>query len=298
MLRFASFILSVLLLCGCPIISRAQYLSLFGDTSTSWNIYWSNLDVEAYDSFYVQKDTLVNGNIYKKIQDTYHGTLGLIREDRLAGKVWFKGCRYGLDPANDTTEFLMFDYSLNVGDTFHLDYAGPWGHYITKNPISVDSVYYDGRGRKYLRFNSVNPVFNEKLTFIEGVGCNFGLIYYWYDHLEGNNYLLCARKDDTTDYVNKRSGSCGIRLAVPEELNGAATCKVYPNPFDKRFDISFSKQQAESKVTIYTPEGKVIFDHSYKNAIDIDVQIKLPSGIYFLSIRSDDVIDTRKIIAQ
>jgi len=110
--------------------------------------------------------------------------------------------------------------------------------------------------------------------------------------------LLCSKKDDTTDYVNKHSGGCGIRLAVPEELNGAATCKVYPNPFDNRFDISFSKQQAESKVTIYTPEGKVIFDHSYKNATDIDVQIKLPSGIYFLSIKSDDVIDTRKIIAE
>jgi len=297
MLRFASFILSVLLLCGYPIISRAQYLSFFGDTSTSWNIYWSNLDAEAYDSFYVQKDTIVNGNVYKKIQDTYHGTVGLIREDRLAGKVWFKGCRYGLDPANDTTEFLMFDYSLNVGDTFHLDYAGPWGHYAVKNPISVDSMYYDGTGRKSLRFNSVNPVFNEKLAFIEGVGSNFGIIYYWYDHLEGDNYLLCARKDDTTDYVNKRSGSCGIRLAVPEELNSTVKCQVYPNPFENMFDISFNRQQTLSKVAIYTLEGKKVFDCIYKNATDISIKIKLSPGIYFLSIESDSVIDTRKIVA-
>ncbi|MBS1689805.1 MAG: hypothetical protein JSS96_13840, partial [Bacteroidetes bacterium] len=162
---------------------------------------------EAYDSFYIQKDTTVNGNGYKKIQDTYHGTVGLLREDRLAGKVWFKGCRYDTDPTNDTTEFLMFDYSLNIGDTFHIDYPGPWGHYATTNPIRVDSVYYDKAGRKCLRFNSINRVFNEQLTFIEGIGCNFGLIFYWYDHLEGNNYLLCAKKDDTTTYLNKRSGN-------------------------------------------------------------------------------------------
>ncbi|MGN6567482.1 MAG: T9SS type A sorting domain-containing protein [Flavipsychrobacter sp.] len=172
------------------------------------------------------------------------------------------------------------------------------GTLCRQKSISVDSVYYDGTGRKYLRFNSVNPVFNEKLTFIEGIGSNFGIIYYWYDHLEAKNYLLCARKGDTTDYVNKYSGSCGMRLAVPEMLNGKVTCKVYPNPFDNKFSISFSKQQTESKVTIYTPEGKVVFDHNYKNATNIDVQIKLPASIYFLSIKSDDVIDTRKIIAQ
>ena len=77
--------------------SNAQYQSLFGQNSTKWIFEWHNLGIDEQDTVYVEKDTFVFGQNWKKVLTTrwpnqFKGAL--IREDTSIGKVWYKGLHY------------------------------------------------------------------------------------------------------------------------------------------------------------------------------------------------------------
>jgi hypothetical protein len=80
-------------------------------------------------------------------------------------------------------------------------------------------VYFLG-GRKHIRFDFNSPFIfaTHKLTFIEGVGTNFGL---WYQPFAFNLFpiLLCKFRDNVQEYANTFfNGSCSITGLESEEV--------------------------------------------------------------------------------
>src|SRR5690606_3143852 len=169
-------LLSFLCFINIPNTEAQPYQSLFGTDSTNWVFKWFNQDQAGYEEVRYTIDTIINGVTYKKLKLSNFSSMYtcVFREDISQGKVWYRS----LDPeANDSTEYLAFDFSLEVGDTFNV------ANMNTSLQIAlyrkVDSVKYID-DLKYIYFDvefihmgdpgpDANMEPHEPLTFIEGI---------------------------------------------------------------------------------------------------------------------------------
>ncbi|UPT68342.1 MAG: hypothetical protein M0D57_06820 [Sphingobacteriales bacterium JAD_PAG50586_3] len=133
-----------------------QYVPMLND-STVWrqgimSCYLNGMTVECsgwdYYNFSIDNsnDTLIGGKNYTLIKDKNNNfEYAFIRED--SGKVYMKYPAYVFLPRYtqellssniylDTTEFLLYDFTLQVGDTFttrmfHCKYEVEWGIHLS-----------------------------------------------------------------------------------------------------------------------------------------------------------------------
>src|SRR3546814_448815 len=106
-----------LILCKASVTDAQSFESIFshGAGASEWVIIWGNTWGFRNDTVYVEKDTLLNGYDYKKVRIKSNVARGgLLREDTNTGEVWFRDIAL----CADTIERLVFDFSLQEGDTF------------------------------------------------------------------------------------------------------------------------------------------------------------------------------------
>ena len=78
------------------------------------------------------------------------------------------------------------------------------------------------------------------------------------------------------------------------ELKSSIDFSVYPNPFSSFIVIESEARQ--SQIEVYNVFGEPVYKSQIqKQKIEIDLD-KIPSGIYFLQVKSENGITTRKII--
>ena len=238
-----------------------------------WIIKWYNLDFGGNDTIVVVKDTLAYGVNWKKF--SIRPTVwieGLLREDTLIGKVWYRP----LDPGRDST-YLAFDYSLLKKDTF--DLSTNYEPFLTE--AIVDSTFFED-GRKKISFNSLIED-AEQITFIEGVTGNQGPIYKESSGLL-YPYLLCAYKDGIQTYSNiSYNGDCSPPVGI-NQLDHTAEIEVYPNPVD---DVLYIKNHSEilfKKVEVFDPLGRKVYSDSYPSVIHFH---DLMPGLYYIRLITD-----------
>ena len=130
---------------------------------SNWNLFSNTMPGNTI-KYSAGDDTIINNLTYKWFGK---GTTesGLIREDTISGKIWFKGVNPYLHLITDTVEKLVCDFSLDVNDSFHYYYHQPYGlnkFFDGDIWLKVDSVF-NFRGLKHIRFDTT--------------GCS-NLIYY------------------------------------------------------------------------------------------------------------------------
>jgi hypothetical protein len=224
----------------------------------------------------ISGDSINGGRLYKVI-DHY----GLLREDTITGKVWFKN----RPDRNDTNEHLVMDLGLLPGDSFFIDYD--YNYYDTL--IIVDSVYLKN-GLKHIRFNYdvMRYQGSEKLTFIEGVGSNTAL--YMLNEAGFIRYLLCASKDNVQTFSNQYfNGSCFEQWLGLKDLHGISY-HLYPNPFNDYAVFTFDNPNVSLwSFTVYNIYGEVV-----KTITDIQLnefiiaKDDLPAGSYFFRFTNEE----------
>src|SRR5262245_33260157 len=105
----------ILMMLSALASARAQYLD-FPDTGAVWNIStayydgWPPSNQFNYE-YYTNGTQVIGGKTYNRISGTggnYFCCHRYVRTDTVAGKVYW---------LRDSTELLLFDYSLGVGDT-------------------------------------------------------------------------------------------------------------------------------------------------------------------------------------
>ncbi len=156
-------LLFAILITAIPLFSNAQYQSIFGSSSTSWNIA-AEVYVELQrvtDSVVAGNDTSINALNYKKIHffaiDHFSGlppvleNTAYVREDLTLGKGWIAIL---LNPIYET---VFYDLSLSVGDPFM----------INGSNYPVDSVYVLD-GRKHIRITYEYPMMVANTLLIQG----------------------------------------------------------------------------------------------------------------------------------
>src|SRR5690606_1569639 len=303
-------LLSFLCFINIPNTEAQAYQSLFGTDSTKWVFRWTNMNIVGNEYYYNQIDTLVNDNFYKKIGLRYlpesPGYKVLLREDTLSGKVWIRPLEPIFNQAIDTIEYLAFDFSLEVGDTFDVR------HLIDDNtPIysTVDSIKYIN-DLKYIYFDHLihyagDPgpwefpsVPTEPFTLIEGIGSNAGPL--WKNNYGEmlNQYLMCSYKDgEQSSYTNMRyAGLCpdpgtGIRQ---HELQAEAEINLYPNPASEYIIIKEAHAGILQSAGIYDLSGRKLREINKPGRMDIS---RMPAGLYWVKITTNKPLNyTKKLI--
>ena len=277
------------------------YKSIYGKDSTEWNIFCEEFTYFGTSIYNICCDTIINTKNYKKIVLINHtnclfqNKCLFISEDTLDGKLW-------LYDSEEGKEYLSMNLNLNIGDTFRLN---PDAFYSADSIAIVDSVYYENAIKKIrINYKNILPANEEKLTFIEGIGPNFGVffqasIYFGYNP---PRQLLCVSKDGIYVYKNKinSSGSwtdtCNYFVVGIIEKNKKIKIEISPNPMQEELNFTFS-ETFEGNITIYNVLGGVEEKKYLKNILNYKMELgTLKKGIYFIQITNNNLLITKKII--
>tara|TARA_B100000524_G_scaffold219296_1_gene115440 strand:+ start:18783 stop:19655 length:873 start_codon:yes stop_codon:yes gene_type:complete len=280
MKHFHSNLLLTFLYLSYSTFSLAQsYASVFGSESTTWKIPFCNLDQFIITEQVSNSDIIYNSNSYKKIGTSYTGGVdyelnsvsgnGWARENTNEGKVWFVGTVETIN-GFDTVEYLVMDLSMEIGDDFLV-----YESFGETDLAIVDSIYFDA-GFKHVRTTYQHWNNDEKLTFIEGIGTNYGLAYM-HNYMNMCNCLLSVNKDLLQVYSN--NNCLPTAEYFEEELNELT---LYPNPAVNSISINHISNSGIYKILSVLGEEVKHTSFEGKN-IQIDIS-ELRPNIYFIEI--------------
>lgn len=309
----------------------AQYHPMLGDT-TEWCIAWNYVGVRSgsghmmeQPKFIAMADTLIDSVSYKKVfnSSSLLSYYGGIREDSLNQKVYFI-------KSGDTLENLLYDFSLNTGDTMVIDLRNnSYGNLNDGNYI-VDTTYMiniRGGLRKYLRLHnplntSTGPFgYPLKMEWIESVGDIHNTIYTYAEDGFGWGFLLssCNLQHESSILKNTINGTknyvdicaatnsyyvlldtCTVGYAGSiQDKNKLHEITTFPNPSNgNNLEIHINDNLINGNYTlIITDEtGRKVF----RNNICINggepikiTNLELAQGTYILTIH-----DKRNIFAK
>ena len=204
---------------------------------------------------------------------------GAMRNDTLNKKVYFI-------ERDSLNEILLYDFSLNVGDTLYG--TMPFGN----SPVtSIDSVLVGSNYHK--RF------FSSTWEIIEGVGSTYGLLEIKFPEFIESMYLICFTHNADT-YINNNFGNCVVidstMVGINEIYKPPSTIEISPNPATSAFTITSSSKLKEIK--LFSVLGECIYQSEISNSkSEIDIS-SLAKGIYFVEIKTEEGIVRKKVVKQ
>lgn len=288
------FYLHIILVNFIQISTHCQsFQSVLEDGITQWDVSYHGIPSITTTSFFISTDTIINGINYFKID----GFPWYLREDSSYGSLWFFEDVSG-------EEKLIMDMNLALGDTFYLN-PKVYSYQLGIDTIAiVDCVYYE-QAQKHIQFNYnfshyfPGHPFNQDLTFIEGVGPNFGIIFQTFlPAFDKPSMLLCAQNGDSTIYSNTAlNGTCFYTQTVVDEIGKIYINSIYPNPFKEHLKIYFSEPNC-GRLILYNINGEEVYKQEFQgHLIEFNLS-SLPNGIYILQLlpNADDGFITYKII--
>lgn len=176
----------------------------------------------------------------------------------------------------DSVEVLIYDFNLEVGDTF-ISKESPSAEGVEMTVTAVDSIQLlDGSYRKRIELDCGS---NFTIEWVKGIG-NIdyplsGTIYSCFFDVPGR--LLCYYSGTNPVYegVNSVEGCWLVDVEeIPqEEIN------VYPNPITDR--ISIEAETPIVLVKLYNIQGQLILESKDSDNIIVD---KLNGGMYILHL--------------
>ncbi len=322
----AAVIIGTSLFCSIQLQAQATYFS-FPDSNAVWTEQAQGccynycppppnpnpvlLDLSF--SYYIQGDTIINGAACHKIYQSgithehcnfgnYINNWGVInniytgayRQDITLKKVLF------IYPG-DTTQCLLYDFNLNVGDTINYG-CNNWGGCFIITVTSIDSILIGNTYRK--RFNLSNfPSY----SLIEGIGSTSGLLEPICP-FEYFGTLICFSQNGQSIYPDTTT-ICQI-ITETNEGHHKPGMVISPNPASDKINISFPATASENvTIKIYSITGEIVLEEEniYPDLIGKSKapfsNFQLPisnfqNGIYFLSVQTEKEKITRKIAVQ
>ena len=272
----------------------------FIDSLKTWNIAYNFVNSGAIDphdywtteSYKMVDNVKVNNINYKKMV-SYNDSIAqqekfkfYVREDSI-GKIYY---------ANDETEFVAFDFNLNVGDSM-LIIPTHQGIMLTSNfwakIDSIANIHLNGISYKaqYLTIKNYDhpesDFFND--IWINEIGSLTYGLFYPVMGITASRYvaprLLCVSKNEILLYKNPEFDACYIntKTAVTTLENQAKLIEVFS--CDVGTLMVKSPNQQQGKFTLYNTEGKQLIK---QNINAIETQICLPqSGVFIYQFTSN-----------
>ena len=102
-------------------------------------------------------------------------------------------------------------------------------------------------------------------------------------------------------HLNVISSSFNQDTLLSNDDFGRNNFVIYPNPNKGTFNIQFSEIVNDYSVQIIDQAGRVVFENKYSgnNSLTQDMNFNATAaGVYFVTIKSDDFITTKKVLIQ
>lgn len=243
---------------------------------------------EAAGHYFFQGDTLLDGKVYKKLYfhhirsnppfpfcgGFYVDTMAVYRvstfyrEDTLARKV------YQWRSDETPHELVLYDFSLQAGDTLHYPFQSFPILSVTDWPLA------NGETRKAFEIGGWTMNY-----YVEGVGYlmgQFGQVFY---PLEGWSEITCMRDGEEVVFSDAPMGGLGCILGTSSIQNpDYSTFSISPNPFSDYLVLKAAEDQLPKSFVfeLYDLTGRSVFAEKLDGAnevFNVDLPI-LPKGIY------------------
>ncbi len=301
---------------------QAQAYHPLPDSNATWIVTTINSSGTFYNKYIlsnVRDDTIINSKAYNKIFLNSPPMLfyaGAYRSDT-NGKSYFVPY-----PAIDSTEYLLFDFSKNPGDTIKNVALTQMSTFFGAYDLKIDSAKLLNSGPYILKcfyltpISPLPPYYNgNSIIWVEKIGSLNGGIFNEYlcglndIHLYGmcfNDTIYFSAPWDFTCYnmqqlqLSYDSGYIDMPTTSNEEIEPESTMKIYPNPFNQSTDISFDITYSDISLSIFDLLGKLTWQGEYSNCNSIKLERGgLENGIYILKIAIDKkYFISRKIVVR
>ncbi len=266
---------------------QSQTYVPFPDSNAIWNVYEYRDQPYSVSTtqYLIIGDSIIGNKLYHKLYFSQNKTTfpndstyyrGLVREDSMK-RIYFNGYS---DMPQDTADVLLYDFSLNVNDTF-AELNG-----VTQTIIAIDSILINN---KYRKRYTLNPDWAGKY-WIEGIGSTRGLLSSIdpFPTCTCIHSLLCFQQNDTVLYLDQNISSTCLPLLtdISDVYSSENSIEVFPNPVSSSSLIIFPEgNKAFSRLEIYNSTG--ILTNSInvlsKTCYRID-KGDFTSGVYFFRL--------------
>ncbi len=270
----------------------------FSDSTNQWKVFYHYCGDNRLGSSWTLHsyigDTEYHGMKYKILSDAYgSGFNSFIREDTIIKKVF----TISLIHDNDTIEKVLYDYTLNVGDTFKTAVSV---HYVS----SIDSVIINSKWHKIFDFFPVScsgcstgwgP---REYIVIEGIGSlNSPVFPIDAIGFEGCITLTCFNNQGSTPSLSHLAGSyfnntssCGLTFGEDVKNINFQTeiAFVTPNPIIESSKIQLPHSIPSITLTITNTLGQIVAQIPFQNKQELPIGdlVKSP-GIYFYRVKDN-----------
>ncbi len=242
-------------------------------------IFWPET---IYIHYQFLNDTIINGQSYEQL---YLKDLSLpeikwrplntfLREEQ--GKIYSTN--------NDLSESLLYDFSLNVNDTFHLQTNSTNCVFLV---TAVDSIALSNTEKRkritLIQANEPNPTQPEYgyNYWVEGIGSLTSLVNYGRScYTDYDLDLLCYYEESGLAYENSNNSNC---LLTSIKATPIPTIKIFPNPSQDFFFIE--SPETITNLNIYNNLGQLMKIDFNSQQVDIS---HLSKGIYFIHLQTKD----------
>ena len=279
-------LLCLLLFAFCFFSAQAQpYQSIFGKEKTKW-IVTSGLVILEGNLWMDTISVIATEGEYQvlKLQskwDSYNHLIGKIRTNETNSKL------YLVEP-DSTTELLIMDLDLEVGDSFLMK-----TDFEQTRTIYVDSVYLLN-GKKHIQFDDIIGLTTQpgqcKRTFIEGMAPNWGF------ESQITHLIVCKYDDyiQTYSFENEHIKDCSFKNMNIDDRIREDNIIIYPNPAKDVIYIDNIENLDINFISIVNIQGQTIKQYETKiNQIDVS---NIDAGLYFIKISTSKGNIMQKII--
>jgi hypothetical protein len=256
--------------------------------------------VDGLWEYYANGDTIINDLLFAKIYkrqlviiqngppfepDGLYELYGFMRDDTINKKVYaIQLNEQGNCPSNE--EYLMFDFSVNIGDTavFCL-YPNFYNYVITS--INPDV---------FLGFDTRIFSNNQESDYFEGMGSYYGLFEEMFAPFKSNGGRYVYH---TFLYYYCRETPCDLLVTVPN-IYSTPILNVFPNPTNNTIHFNINSPSIGDAIILMNMQGKQIKKIDIQSATKDNVfsVTNLKPGLYVaLMLHKGNIIEEHKIIA-
>jgi len=255
------------------------------EEGTVWHVYHKSIEGGGYVYPLEIVETVdINGILYKRFEGYCDA---FFREDN--------GLIYQADV--DGNEQLMYNFNLDVGDTFTFSDISALFCEISAysgeefEVTEVTTQFIAGLDRKVMILEGVQG----KETWIEGIGAVSSLdTHAWF--IAFYNRLICHTKDGITTFFNGFD-ECEATAGLDDFFK--STVVLAPNPVFSISTLQFSSEGAADTVHILDVFGRVISEINVQgDRVLIDAKA-YSAGVYFYQVYSEkQLLKTEKFIVK
>ena len=237
--------------------------------------------------YYSDGDTLINSQTYVKIKKVEVPSIndlslfptytGAIRQDTLNKKIY-------VVLTDSTTEHILYDFSLQVGDTnnsvLHTLASDCLG-YNTETLYLIDTIQVNGNDHRVFHFQGSCTA--NGVNYIEGIGSDFGLLFPNLMDME-ESHLNCLKINNQTYYPYANANCTLPDTASIKDSDLLLEISIYPNPSSDILTISMPENILRNKALLFDASGREV-QQFYLNSGENHLKLNgLENGVYMFQV--------------